>query len=107
MSREEVDATRCGWCGEGIGHTLAEHRHRLEQTAAAERAADFEGPDLDDMAVHPLSLAIAAAIFGPPDDVLALDQAFRAGLERTLAKARAEFIARREAEDRPALILPG
>lgn len=107
LSREEVDATRCGWCEEEIGHTLAEHRHRLEQTAAAERAAEFEGPTLEDLAVSPLSLAVAAALHGPPDDVLALDQAFRAGLERTLAKARAEFVARREAENRPALILPG
>lgn len=107
LSREEVDPTRCGWCEEGIGHTLDEHRHRLEQTAAAERAAEFEGPTLEDLAVSPLSLAVAAALHGPPDDVLALDQAFRAGLERTLAKARAEFVARREAEDRPALVLPG
>lgn len=106
LSREEVDATRCGWCMSGIGHTIDEHRHRLEMTAAAERAAEFEGPELDELPSASLPLAVAHVLHGPQDPELAIGQASRAMLEAVLSRARDTFIARREAESRPRLVLP-
>lgn len=106
LSRDEMDPTRCGWCDSGIGHTISEHRIRVEMTMAEERAAEFQGPDLDDFKVSPLALAAAAVLYGPPAEVVALDHLHRAMFERTFNQAREQFIANREAEMRPQLVLP-
>ena len=109
LSREEMDPTRCGWCDSGIGHTIDEHRKRVELTIAEERASEFRR-DLDDVDIAELPLAVAQVLHGPPADVIALAMLQDDMQRRVIAAAGAEFFARRRAEAeeaaRPALILP-
>lgn len=102
LSREEADASRCGWCEEGIGHTLEEHRTRLAATAAAERALEIQPftaeERLDVAPMSELSLAVARILYGAHPDREAVAQ-FEAEIrEQVLKEAHAEFLRRREAE---------
>lgn len=102
LSREEADPTRCGWCEEGVGHTLEEHRTRLAATAAAERALTvqpYSASELVDMQpMDELALAVARILYGAHPDEIAVAQ-FQAEIrEQVLMEAHAEFMRRRQAE---------
>lgn len=102
LSREEADPTRCGWCEEGIGHTIEEHRVRVGATNQVERMLEIRphsATELVDAApMVELSLAIARILYGMTPDEEAIAR-YQAELdELTIREAHDEFMRRRRAE---------
>lgn len=103
ISRAEVDASRCGWCDSGIGHTIEEHRTRVAATTAEERAMAVAGirPTIDDLPLCELGLAVAVGLYAPHPDVLAVEEMLQELRERAIEGAHRQFLERRQAELEP------
>lgn len=102
LDRKEADPTRCGWCEEGVGHTIEEHRTRVGATLEAERMLEIQpysaGERIARMEVQALAVWITKSLYGPHPDEEAI-ALFNAEIrEQVLQEAHAEFLRRRQSE---------